>query len=709
MTTKTTFSLNKNNFWTTAYLVVGLCFVLAGATILGGCSDHSSRPRSTAGAGKRRNTDSAFLIGSVSNSLNNLPSEIVLDLAPPKPILDDAKSADRQPVMAVLTATPAVPDGPINFISVPRGNANFRKIGVRPGDKVRYFGKYDEDNLEHGIEQTDYFPLTVRRLDTFNPDNALIIEESFNFPDTFPKRIEIWRISSTRMREIDDRIKKPRKKIDWEPSADEKALTELAERTNQWLRNLTDKQSDWQLEEKVYQLPENIRRSKRIIKLLSKDSLASGQFVEQEARQLQQAIWLRDISRWAKGEAVSPLDVANNLFDWTIRNVQLDADANRLIENAHQPWQVLMYGHGTAQQRAWVFAELCRQQQLDVVMLMVGDRWWLPALLEDEQLYLFDARLGLPITNPDDSSVVTLNEVKANTKLLRQLDLDDEKYPVTAEDLDQVTARLVASPLQLSNRAILLQQALEGDDYVELSADTKRVAEGVTQATKIEDVPLWPYPYQAILDEASVEGSVQARAAEYFRIFAEIPRLWKARVLHFQGRKDIPIEDRNDPLAQPDKGHQRAIALYQHRRVRPSNRQINSLVPAKRLLYGLSKANASYWVGLLSYDLRRYRVAKDWFEKRTLEAAPNGPWTQGARYNLARTHEALGELNAAIKLLEADDSPQRVGNLLRAKQLQAKLRAYPRTNMEGASGPARPKHPAVLGRAVKPADQQDEP
>ena len=58
---------------------------------------------------------------------------------------------------------------------------------------------------------------------------------------------------------------------------------------------------------------------------------------------------------------------------------------------------------------------------------------------------------------------------------------------------------------------------------------------------------------------------------------------------------------------------------------------------------------------------------------QTLEAVPNGPWTDGARYNAARCYEALGELEKAIELLETGDSPQQHGNLLRAKMLRAQL------------------------------------
>ncbi len=106
-------------------------------------------------------------------------------------------------------------------------------------------------------------------------------------------------------------------------------------------------------------------------------------------------------------------------------------------ENAlpHRPWQILLYGRGTAEQRAWVFALLCRQQGLDVVMLELAgaerpvgskqpaarqprDDFWLPAAGVDGQLYLFDTRLGLPIPGPGGEGVATLDQVQQDDDAL---------------------------------------------------------------------------------------------------------------------------------------------------------------------------------------------------------------------------------------------------------------------------------------------------
>ena len=652
---------------------LGFALLLIGGSIAlsAGCERRSSRPRPQ--ASQRRSNDSAFLVDTIGRGLNRLPREVVLDLQPPTPILDDSKSADGQPVRATCSVTPAVPDGPFNYLSVPKGNANFRKLGVRSGDIVRYFVNRDQDSVEHGIEQVNFLELPVRRLDTNNPNNALIFEGALPIAIDFPERIEVWRFSDKRMNEIRQRItryvNKPRERISWEPTPDESALQQLLDRANQWLRNLTNDDLSWEQESRVSQLSSELRETQPTATLLTEESLASGQFTPSEARQLQQAIWLRDVSRWARGEALSPVEVAEKLFDWTIRNIQLDGSDQPSY--VHQPWQALMYGHGTAKHRAWVFAELCRQQQLDVVMLAVDGEWWLPALLSDDQLYLFDSRLGLPIAGTKPGSVATLAQVIAEPTLLSKLDLDEElKYPVQAEDLEKVVAWLVGTPLQLAKRARLLERALRGDDFVVLSANTRQLAEALTRHGQVTDVQLWPFPFESILAENGMSPQQRLAAGQRFLIFAQRPRLWKARVLHFQGTKDIPLEQRNDPLAQPELGHQQATALYQDPRIRPPNALLEKIDPTKRALYLTAKGDASYWLGLLSYDLGKYKVAEDWLARRTLAATPDGPWTASARYNLARTHEALGDLPAAIELLESDDSAQRHGNLLRALRLK---------------------------------------
>jgi TolA-binding protein len=65
-----------------------------------------------------------------------------------------------------------------------------------------------------------------------------------------------------------------------------------------------------------------------------------------------------------------------------------------------------------------------------------------------------------------------------------------------------------------------------------------------------------------------------------------------------------------------------------------------------------------------------HEAAVTWLQERTIDANPDGPWTDGARYNLGRTYEALGKYEEAREIYAADESPQAHGNHLRAKLLK---------------------------------------
>jgi tetratricopeptide (TPR) repeat protein len=91
-----------------------------------------------------------------------------------------------------------------------------------------------------------------------------------------------------------------------------------------------------------------------------------------------------------------------------------------------------------------------------------------------------------------------------------------------------------------------------------------------------------------------------------------------------------------------------------------------------------SKQNATYWLALIHYDTSRFDDARDWFDLRCLKASQDeGPWQDGAYYNLGRVYEQLGDLEAARQLYLLDDSPQKHGNLLRARILREQIETRP--------------------------------
>jgi tetratricopeptide (TPR) repeat protein len=110
---------------------------------------------------------------------------------------------------------------------------------------------------------------------------------------------------------------------------------------------------------------------------------------------------------------------------------------------------------------------------------------------------------------------------------------------------------------------------------------------------------------------------------------------------------------------------------------RPSSARIRELVAkvppqqaeVVRRLYEQLKQDAAYALGLVMLREGQFEAAADYLGRMTLEAHPDSRWADAARVALADAVAALGRIDEARKLLEADESPQRFGSRLRAERL----------------------------------------
>ena len=408
-------------------------------------------------------------------------------------------------------------------------------------------------------------------------------------------------------------------------------------------------------------------------------NLDFGLFTLNDMIGLQESIWLRDIAKNARGNQLDDLSIAESLFDWTVRNIQLvedppaDAPAGQ-----NSATEILLLGRGTAHERAWIFLLLLRQQGLDGVMLAIPGRDgpgeeapprdWLTALVADNDLYLFDSWLGMPLPGPPGHRVATLADVAADDGLLRKLDVSSTRpYPVKAEQLAGLIAYVEASPGYLSRRMETLEARLTGDQRIVLSAHPQRLAERLADRPQIKEVRCWPFPYEFLKARGELKPGQPPPSAADLVVFQAVEPLIRARILQFKGALDGPRS---------------AKAHYLNSRL--SKQQVaRSRMPAEqKKIWQTAKEDASYWLGLIAFEQKNYPVAVDYFSRRTLEATPDGPWTDGAHYNLGRTYEALGQLEPAIELFQSDRSPQKHGNRLRARRLKAQLTTAPTAEEE---------------------------
>jgi hypothetical protein len=337
---------------------------------------------------------------------------------------------------------------------------------------------------------------------------------------------------------------------------------------------------------------------------------------------------------------------------------------------------------------------LCRQANVDAVMLGLLDDdsptpvGWLPAVLVRDQLYLFDTSLGLPLPGPEGKGIATLAQVVADPTLLRQLDVEGEPaYPVAEQDL-KVVALIDAEPDTLARRMQMLQGGLPAEQHLILSTHPSLLEPRLRKCRGIGQVSLWRAPFEAVLYLA---GRVQAAGRD-----PAVERAWrmelgtfdpsqplsKGRNLHLQGRfeqqeqeagarkmyLDSRLPDRDILAMRNSEAVRTAQGLQQLLPEDPA--QLAAALDGITEIAFTRKHHATYWLGLTYHEAGNESAAIEWFAERTLTAVPPSPWIPGARYNLARCYEDLGQWDAARRWLESDkDSPQRHGNLLRARQI----------------------------------------
>jgi hypothetical protein len=137
--------------------------------------------------------------------------------------------------------------------------------------------------------------------------------------------------------------------------------------------------------------------------------------------------------------------------------------------------------------------------------------------------------------------------------------------------------------------------------------------------------------------------------------------LWTGRVLYFKGQH---------------LGQENAITAYQNARVPDRDiMEYRKIDPNFRnnpvLAAGIQTVtiNASYWLGLASFEVNSIASAKDFLDNITRGAL--NPWQNGVEYALGRIAEREKKYDDAVRHYERTArSPAGPGNILRARWLK---------------------------------------
>jgi hypothetical protein len=225
------------------------------------------------------------------------------------------------------------------------------------------------------------------------------------------------------------------------------------------------------------------------------DEVAGSAFTLLDGHHLDQCFLFRDAAHSLDVESLPKVDQAAAAFAWVIRQVRLRApepEAEPL-----PPHFIVRRGWGTPLERSLVFLAILRQLDIPACLLSSPDNgkpfyWACGAVASDDKgvpaLYLFDARMGLPLPGPQGRGIATFAELRADPGLLQQLTTKDAHYDISPEQVKQAEQVMEVPLSTYSPRMRYLQDTLLAPTVaVRLGLDPLDTLNRLTAAAKGAD------------------------------------------------------------------------------------------------------------------------------------------------------------------------------------------------------------------------------
>ena len=423
------------------------------------------------------------------------------------------------------------------------------------------------------------------------------------------------------------------------------------------------------------------------------------------------------------------LSQAVQIFDWIVRNVQLDAtptytedeiEEQRLAEGDTLPasglvsagakrsaWHLLIFARGDYVEKSKLFMMMCHQIDLPTVMLATGEnaKPWAVGVLVGEEYYLFDMRLGLPIPGKDDTNIATLSEVVADATLLSKLDLsvkeslaDDTKYWATESDLEKLTGLVYWNPESASRRMAVLENSLTGDQRLRL---VQQADETIAKLPKLDNVEYKPWDislqtaqYRKVLGEslpkAVSDDALADRLGWYFPeegYIMAFPNYRTGRTRFLKGKFELAKEVRSR-----DSIESFAMLMYEDEIIDglESNLDLQVMIgirkagqtPAeweqdistRQAQMRLVRRDAGLFMCQAHFDNGSLSTTANWVPKLLAEQDVER-WEPALSYLNARALEARHQYDEAIEELKSE-GPQQHGNLIRARLIKQQIETH---------------------------------
>lgn len=414
----------------------------------------------------------------------------------------------------------------------------------------------------------------------------------------------------------------------------------------------------------------------------------------------------------AKLEAndAAKFEEAYKLFDWTIRNIALQGDAkdveklsldprgpvkDALVGCGKLPWETVLFSQGDFVERGRVFNALAHQRGIDTVWISINGTatspgyLWAMGVPIAGQLYLFETKLGLPITDPDTIAFATLQDARLNERILGRLDLPGQfEYAINPGDLASVALLIDALPTSLSARMKVLEKSLLGADRMTLFVDSDALTATLAKSCPGDTVALWHTPLIARDFAAQIRETLRtpsAAAAQYIQAYGvwlmETPAA-KARFQHMQGNFESTLDEEgalsiymkcrvdNETIDKMtfDPDVQKEFGIF--REASDTKESFEMKIVQSQMIYAVAKVDANFLLAQLHYDRGSFDSTVNWLEKRILPDKRALKWHAASHYLLARAEIEQGHIPQAEQSLIYQPSPQEPGNRLRLRILR---------------------------------------
>ncbi|MCH8828675.1 MAG: transglutaminase family protein [Planctomycetes bacterium] len=413
-------------------------------------------------------------------------------------------------------------------------------------------------------------------------------------------------------------------------------------------------------------------------------------FDARDARHIRNSILFKQIATFATRESNDEIGRAVDLFYYVIRNIEL---MNRAPTSVRvPPFRTLLFGRGTAEDRAWLFAELLRQIKIPAVILQPktdqGDGkpeeqtapFLVGVVSDQKKIFLFDTRLGLPIPGPKANEEktplirrpATLEEFLTIPGIAKSLNTENFQYAIQPAGLKDARVFLIGQRSTWTLRMKRLQWSLKPGPkpilFDELDADSDglivRIVELSNQRWQADEIGVWPYPdatwlafeqknekqdrellilqrpfgapmsitvnsnARSVVLSPGTSGQLQSRIKQLMGDF-------RAAIASFV---NVRLNCMKPPIKKTDKKTDKKDqpAAVDSRLIR------RWMLERDRVLLQTAEEDASLWTGTCKFEQADYEGVRDHLEgEGHLSRYPNGRRINQCRYLLALTYRTL--------------------------------------------------------------------